>query len=231
MFVRLSLLGIALLVFSACDSADPVTPDPEPPQAASILPLAVGNTWQMAGTVVSFIRNDTTYSHSGRLFVTEAREHDGETWYRVDGEGATRTLFGGLYTEREDGIWKSYSMDEVSQEHLLYKYPVQVGEEYSVSYAGHSMIVRVKSTNAIVTTNSGDYEAIHYEIEYHTATFGSTSYTLRDVYFDRYLIPGVGFGRVSNGYIRHDPSEEPEANIMIMHSLATWDLVSADIVD
>lgn len=231
MFVRLSLLGIALLVFSACDSADPVTPDPEPPQAASILPLAVGNTWQMDGTVVSYIRNDTTFNHSGRLFVAEAREHNGETWYRVDGEHATRVLFGGLYTEREDGIWHSNRQDAVEQEYLLYKYPAQAGDEYTASFSGHFMTIRVLSTNTEITTASGTHEAIHYEIEYHTASFGQTSYTLRDVYFDRYLIPGLGFGQISNGYIRHDPNEEQEANIMILHSLSTWELVSADLTD
>jgi len=143
-------------------------------EVVEIIPLKIGNYWKWSRTYDGTRnRSDTT------CFVIKDTLINGEKWFYTAGNG------GGSYgyaINRPDGF---YTRSEFSEERLLFKYPVKVGDEFN--------FFKVISTTEVKIVKGKSYSCIVYmksrgnSIEYY------------------YVAPGLG--EVEYTYIGHGYSD------------------------
>jgi hypothetical protein len=173
--LRTPLLILAIAVLTAPVFAEPTEP------VSELYPLAVGSVWMYSD-------NEGPASIE---FVAEAREHEGVTWYRLQGEpmGPSESEIFEPYdlwvTNRPDGQGDATAMDipadwedvrdreidtetvkeprpfELTGIQTYLRYPVEKGETYRVNDGEQLMIVL--ATDESVTVPAGTFECIVYK--------------------------------------------------------------------
>ena len=208
----LGLLLAAAFTLVSCDLWDH-----SGESADDLLPLAVGNEW-----ILSFERTsvDSDAVEVGRdtLRVAASQTVEGEAWFELENSGthAFAPVLEGLYTNREDGVWKR--QDAESDPYLLYAYPTEEDATYALPGEANTEVV-VLDTEAEVDTPAGTFKAHLYAFD-SDEPFG---FPVEDgaARFLRHLVPGQGFARAECTFLR--PSD---AGVLTASMEITWRLES-----
>ena len=150
------LLSIALLALSSCKKSNPVS---TPTTQQQTFPLAIGNTWLTLYTIY-----DTTGSMMGTISDTARVASDtvvsGETWYFISSQVSKGPIY---YANEANGVWELTLGS--SSPTLLYKYPANVGDTWSVQGSGFSFNQgSLHSNNASITVPKGTYACYDYRM-------------------------------------------------------------------
>lgn len=115
--IAVSLFAIFLLLMGCKDDNIIVNPPSEIPE---IVPLKVGNTWSYQTTV---------YDTSGNIVSTTVDSFSVVSDTLINGKKYFIFSSGALRWNNDTGFWITMAPDSL----LLYKYPANVGDEYSYS--------------------------------------------------------------------------------------------------
>ena len=201
------LLALAALTLAACDSTDPASPpdvDDLPPAEVDLLPLDIGNRWI---TEVIEAEPDGTVTERTADTLTVVRDTvvAGERWFKIEGSRRNRSIPGGWYTNRKNGVWKSSADTSVADPYLMYAYPADQGATYAIP-GRQGFTVTVADTAFTAEISNGAFSGYLYEWDTEEA-FGFTVAEGAGR-LDRVLIPGVGFGFIGCGYLGPRENEE-----------------------
>lgn len=190
-------LAFALLVLAlstGCDTATPAV-DSEP----EIIPLAVGNQWVMH---VEGRRDDRSYTFTDTLAVTRDTTIGGETWYYIQHtEPRLNVLRDAYYANRADGLYRLTSAPgEPFAANLLYKYPAEVGTQYTVP---PGTTLEVAELGVPYTAPYGTAPSVYYRESILSMILLNQTYPLaQPVVHDLYLAPGLGPMRLVCSWVR-----------------------------
>ncbi len=168
------MLSVAFLTCGDDNSTNPI-------DTSIVMPLKVGNCWEMTSYTYSYLPTDTTINQQ-TLFISGMRIIDNEYWYEVrsilnNDTGSAMNMC----INREDGFWfmPLLGPDSYGAPYLMYKYPADQGDNYSSA----GLYIHVESTATVVDVPYGSKTC--YKYVFSTGMIGGPT-------FIDYLAPGVG---------------------------------------
>lgn len=189
-FLKSLMLAFLTLLSITC-SDNPTQPQGDTPVSRenSIIPLAVGNEWQMKRTQFALngdIENVDTLSFSIDSVFTVS----GHMWYHFNPDR--------LMSNRPDGLWQKdiYQGDES----LWRRYPAKVGDttdrgvHFLTSIQDSArMLYIVVATDTMITVPAGSFRCVEYQMRYLDRQ-GRLVPGFESVYnYSDFYSPGVGF--------------------------------------
>lgn len=170
--LRWNLGGLSFQLVLLCGKTENEITDPYG-IISPIYPLKVGNKWTFRKTYSSaggtVLGSDTvTQTIVGETMI------EGEKWFLLRSTDNVDQLM----TARQDGIYLYYP--DIKTAVLRYKYPVNMGEQYTSGYEEWTGAVdtlvafsmAVASTNEAISVPSGNYQCYEYYAPEVVATFG-----------------------------------------------------------
>ncbi len=181
--MRKLFLFFTLLLITAAFACDK---DSTGPDDSHILPLALGNSWTFS---VYTIHTDgtTTSVHTETTEIISSTVIEGETWYIpqfIQGDDTLGGITTTFWTNRGNGLYEMKIPDH-PEPYLLYKYPAQKGEAYSLPFTTET-IAQIKSIDTLVDVPYGNnFKCYHYNIADGSIIDAPVS--------DHFLKPNLGF--------------------------------------
>lgn len=176
-FHRLLFISFLCGLFNCSENENPVNHQ----LSNSPFPLKVNNSWNWRPSILdsSGTELDSFYY---TMIIKKETVINGHTWFVMSASDDSSESI--LYTNKSDGVWaQSFNVIE-----CVYKYPVQMGETYNISYQDDSTTIittiKVISTDTLVSVASGSYSCILYQ--------GSYNIQNEMYYYDTYFCPGIG---------------------------------------
>jgi len=174
---HLICVAMLLAIFLTCGEDNSTNPI----DTSIIMPLKVGNCWEMISYDYSYFPADTTidtFSH----YISGIIEIDNENWYEMrliyDDDTSNVT---GIYANRINGLWirRPEGLNSYGAPYLTYKYPATAGYSYNTD----QYYITVESTATVIDVPYGSKACHKYVLS--VDMIGAPSYI-------DYLAPGIG---------------------------------------
>jgi len=158
--IIISILFYCLFFFSCTDNS--VSNESEDNY---LIPLKLNNSW----TYFSEIKHEDPNLSDSEIVkstITSLYKINNDYWYEFDWNPIMFGPFHHNYLcKKLEGLWYGNLTDEkdsVMKSFLLFKYPMNVGDEFSISTFEGWGTIKLISKNKIISINSKEYSTYHY---------------------------------------------------------------------